>query len=143
MAFRHLIGAVASNALYAPPARLPRNVPEKPEGFPLGMPPDHHELQSHVARHHAFSRSTRKSLGFFRPITRRMNTLGAQRCRYFHSVYRLVKLGERLKSYEAINSTRRPCTLLVNLTKQRETKTGDEASLPSQRLPSRHHCVGV
>jgi hypothetical protein len=51
-------------------------VPEKPEGFPFSMPPDHHELLSHVARHHGFSRSTRKSLVFFRPITRRVEVIG-------------------------------------------------------------------
>jgi hypothetical protein len=60
-----------------PPARLPRNVPEKPKGFPLGIPPDHHELPPFVARHHGFSRSTRKALAFFRPITRRIQLVGA------------------------------------------------------------------
>jgi hypothetical protein len=59
-----------------PPARLPRNVSEKPDGFPFGRPRDHHETPV-VVRHHGFSRSTRKALAFFRPITRRIQQVGA------------------------------------------------------------------
>jgi hypothetical protein len=54
-------------------ARLPRDVPEKAEGFPFGIPPAHSELRPFVARHRDFSRSTRKSLSFFRPITQRLD----------------------------------------------------------------------
>jgi hypothetical protein len=61
----------------APPARLPRDVAAKPEGFPLGMPPDHHELPLLVARHHGFSRSTRKPLVFFGHVMRRVEVVGA------------------------------------------------------------------
>jgi hypothetical protein len=63
--------------LLTPSARLLRNVPEKAEGFPFGMPPDHHELQSLVACQHGFSRAMRKALVFFRPITQRVEIVGA------------------------------------------------------------------
>jgi hypothetical protein len=58
-------------------AHLLRDVPEKADGFPLGMPPDHHELQSLVACQHGFSRAMRKALVFFRPITKRIESTGA------------------------------------------------------------------
>jgi hypothetical protein len=60
------------------PARLPRDVPEKSEGFPCGTPPDHHELRPFVALHHGFSRSMRKAIVFFRPITRRIEMVGSR-----------------------------------------------------------------
>jgi hypothetical protein len=34
---------------FAPPARLPSDVPEKSEGFPASTPPARYELQSFVA----------------------------------------------------------------------------------------------
>jgi hypothetical protein len=60
-----------------PPAHLLRNVPEKADDFTFGMPPDHHELPSFVACHHGFSRAMRKALVFFRPITQRIEIVGA------------------------------------------------------------------
>jgi hypothetical protein len=59
------------------PAHLLRNVPEKADDFPFGVPPDHPELPPFVACHHGFSRSTRKALVFFRPITERIEIVGA------------------------------------------------------------------
>jgi hypothetical protein len=60
-----------------PPAHLLRNVPEKADDFPFGVPPDHPELPSFVACQHGFSRSMRKALVFFRPITQRIEGAGA------------------------------------------------------------------
>jgi hypothetical protein len=62
---------------FTPPARLPRDVPEKSEGFPGGAPPDHSELQTLVLINYGLPRSTRKSLRFFRPITERVGVIGA------------------------------------------------------------------
>jgi hypothetical protein len=62
---------------FTPATRLLRDVPENADDFPLGVPPDHHELQSLVACQHGFSRATRKALVFFRPITQRIEIVGA------------------------------------------------------------------
>jgi hypothetical protein len=68
-------GCAAS--LFTLSAHLLRNVPEKADDFPFGMPPDHHELPSLVACQHGFSRAMRKALVFFRPITQRIEIVGA------------------------------------------------------------------
>jgi hypothetical protein len=70
-------GAFEAASLLILPAHLLRNVPEKAEGFPFGVPPDHHELQSLVACQLGFSRAMRKALVFFRPITQRIEIVGA------------------------------------------------------------------
>jgi hypothetical protein len=70
-------GAFEAASLLVLAAHLLRNVPEKAEVFPFGMPSDHPELPSFVARHLGFSRSMRKALVFFRPITERIESVGA------------------------------------------------------------------
>jgi hypothetical protein len=70
-------GAFEAASLLTLAAHLLRNAPEKADAFPFGMPPDHHELQSLVACHHGFSRAMRKALVFFRPITQRVEIVGA------------------------------------------------------------------
>jgi hypothetical protein len=52
-----------------PPAHLLRDVSEISKGFLYRAPPDHPELQPYVLLKAGFSRSTRKALGIFRPIT--------------------------------------------------------------------------
>jgi hypothetical protein len=64
-------------------------VPEKADGFPFGIPPDHYELPSLVARHRGFSRATRKALVFFRPITQRIEIVDAS--------FRLFRGNSKLK----------------------------------------------
>jgi hypothetical protein len=74
--FSWYLGDFEAASLLALPAHLLRNVPEKAEGFPFGMPSDHHELPSLVECHHGFSRAMRKALVFFRPITQRVEIVG-------------------------------------------------------------------
>jgi hypothetical protein len=73
-----LVEASAFNRFaFTPPAHLPRDVPEKSADFPFGAPRDHPELRSFVVFEDGFSRSTRKATVFFRPITQRIEVVGA------------------------------------------------------------------